>query len=70
MYMCVSDLPILSREGIAKVNNMMQPHGSGRMEVKHEHEGSENELSRIKLGFHETRFTRRQTRVCEMVNRV
>ena len=35
MYMFVSDLLILSRAGIAEINNMMQPHGSGRMEVKH-----------------------------------
>ena len=38
--MFVSDLPILSRAGIAEINNMMQPHGSGRREEKHEHKGS------------------------------
>ena len=59
--MFVSDLPILSRAGIAEMNNMMQPHGGGRMEEKHEHEVNAcvwqhshaqhgNELSRIKLG--------------------
>ena len=36
MYMFVSNLPILSRAGIAEINNMMQLHGSGRMEEKHE----------------------------------
>ena len=40
MYMFVSGLLILSRAGIVEVNNMMQPHGSGRMEKKHKHEGS------------------------------
>ena len=30
--MFVSDLPILSRAGIVEMNNMMQPHGGGRME--------------------------------------
>ena len=35
MYMFVSDLPILSRAGIIKINNMMQPHDGGRMEEKH-----------------------------------
>ena len=35
MYMLVADLPILSRAGIAEINNMMQPHGGGRMEGKH-----------------------------------
>ena len=35
MYMLVSDLPILFRAGIAEINNMMQPHGGGRMEEKH-----------------------------------
>ena len=60
MYMFVSDLLILSRAGIAEINNMMQPHGSGRMEEKHEHvvgacvwqhshAQHRNELSRIKL---------------------
>ena len=59
--MFVSDLPILSRAGIAEMNNMMQPHGGGRMEEKHEREVNAcvwqhshaqhgNELSRIKLG--------------------
>ena len=33
--MFVSDLPILSRPGIVEINNIMQPHGSGRMEEKH-----------------------------------
>ena len=61
MYMFVSDLPILSRAGTAEMNNMMYPHGGGRMEEKHEHEEGtcvwqyshaqhRNELSRIKLG--------------------
>ena len=35
VYMFVSDLPILSRAGIMEINNMMQPHGSGRMEEKY-----------------------------------
>ena len=35
MYMFLPDLPILSRAGITEINNMMQPHGSGRMEEKH-----------------------------------
>ena len=35
MYMFVLDLPILFRAGIVEINNMMQPHGSGRMEEKH-----------------------------------
>ena len=35
MYMLVSNLPILSRVGIAEMNNRMQPHGGGRMEEKH-----------------------------------
>ena len=35
MYMFVPDLPILSRVGIVEINNMMQPHGGGRMEEKH-----------------------------------
>ena len=59
--MFVSDLPILSRAGIAEMNNMMQPHGGGRMEEKHGHEVNAymwqhshaqhgNKLSRIKLG--------------------
>ena len=30
--MFVLNLPILSRAGIAEINNMMQLHGSGRME--------------------------------------
>ena len=33
--MFVSDLPILLRIGIVEINNMMQPHGGGRMEEKH-----------------------------------
>ena len=32
--MFVPNLPILSRVGIAEMNNMMQLHGSGRMEEK------------------------------------
>ena len=59
--MFVSNLLILSRAGIVEINNMMQPHGSGRMEEKHEHEESacvwqhshalhRNELSRVMLG--------------------
>ena len=35
MYMFVSDLLILSRADIVEINNMVQPHGSGRMEGKH-----------------------------------
>ena len=61
MHMFVSDLLILSRVGIVEMNNMMQPHGSGRMEEKHEHEvvacvwqhshaQHRNELLQIKLG--------------------
>ena len=37
MYMFVLNLLILSRVGIAEISNMMQLHGSGRMEEKHEH---------------------------------
>ena len=37
MYMFVSDLPILSRASIAEIKDMMQPHGSGRIEEKHKH---------------------------------
>ena len=59
--MFVSNLLILSRAGIVEINNMMQQHGGGRMEEKHEHEESacvwqhshiqhRNELLRIKLG--------------------
>ena len=33
--MFVLDLPILSRAGMVEISNMMQPHGSGRMEEKH-----------------------------------
>ena len=33
--MFVSDLQILSRAGIAELNNMIQPHGGSRMEEKH-----------------------------------
>ena len=33
--MYVSDLPILSSAGIAEIKDMMQPHGGGRMEEKH-----------------------------------
>ena len=33
--MFVSDLPILFRAGITGINDMMQLHGSGRMEEKH-----------------------------------
>ena len=35
MYMFVSDLLIPSRAGIVEINNMMQPHGGGRMEENH-----------------------------------
>ena len=35
MYMLVSDLLILFRVGITEIKDMMQPHGSGRMERKH-----------------------------------
>ena len=60
MYMFVPDLPILSRAGTAEINNMMRPHGSGRMEEKHKHvwcacvwqhshAQHRNELSRIRL---------------------
>ena len=38
MYMFVLNQLIQSRAGIAEISNMMQPHGSGRMEEKHEHE--------------------------------
>ena len=59
--MFVLNLPILSRAGIVEINNMMQLHGSGRMEEKHEYEVNvcvwqhshaqhRNDLSRIKLG--------------------
>ena len=33
--MFVSNLSILSRVGIGEIKDMMQPHGSGRMEEKH-----------------------------------
>ena len=36
MYMFVLNLLILSRAGIMEIKNMMQSHGSGRMEEKHE----------------------------------
>ena len=36
MYMLVLDLVILFRAGITETNNMMQPHGSGGMEEKHD----------------------------------
>ena len=60
--MFVLNLLILSRAGIVEINNMMQLHGGGKMEEKHEHEEGAcvwqhshaqhgNELSRIKLGF-------------------
>ena len=49
MYMCVSDLLILSRAGIVEINNMMQPHGGGRMEEKHSHAQHGDELLRIRL---------------------
>ena len=57
--MFVSDLPILSRAGIVGINNMIHPHGGGRMEEKHEentcmwqHSYAQhgNGLPRIKLG--------------------
>ena len=35
MYMFVLNLPILPRAGIVEINDMMRPHGSGRMEEKH-----------------------------------
>ena len=35
MYMLVLNLLILLRAGIVEINNMMQPHGGGRMEEKH-----------------------------------
>ena len=35
--MFVLNLLILSRAGIAGINNMMQPHGGGRMEEKHKY---------------------------------
>ena len=35
MYMLILNLPILFRAGMVEVDNMMQPHGSGRMEEKH-----------------------------------
>ena len=40
MYMFVPDLPILSRASIVETNNMIQLHGGGRMEEKHEHKES------------------------------
>ena len=33
--MFVPDLLILSRVGIMEIKDMMQPHGGGRMEEKH-----------------------------------
>ena len=36
MYMLVLNLPILSRAGIMEIKDMMQPHGGGRMEEKHD----------------------------------
>ena len=65
--MFVSNLPMLSRAGIVEINNMMQLHGSGRMEEKHSHAQHGNELSRIRLKFNRTRFAMRQTCVCESV---
>ena len=38
MYMFVLNLLIQSRAGIAEINDMVQLHGSGRMEEKHEQE--------------------------------
>ena len=38
MYIVVLNLLIQSRAGIAEISNMMQLHGGGRMEEKHEHE--------------------------------
>ena len=35
MHMFVLNLPILSRAGITEIKGMMQLHGSGRMEGKH-----------------------------------
>ena len=35
MYMLVLNLLILSRAGIMEIKDMMQPHGSGRREEKH-----------------------------------
>ena len=35
MYMFVLNLLILSRAGIMKIKDMMQLHGGGRMEEKH-----------------------------------
>ena len=35
MYMFILNLLILVRAGIVEINNMMQPHGGGRMEEKH-----------------------------------
>ena len=35
MYMFVLNLAILYRAGIAEIKDMMRPHGSGRMEEKH-----------------------------------
>ena len=35
--MFVPNLPILSRASITEINNMMQLHGSGRMEERHKH---------------------------------
>ena len=74
MYMLVSNLPILLRAGIVEINNMMQLHGSGRMEEKHgtcvwqhSHALHRNELVKNKVKFNKTRFAMRQTRVCELV---
>ena len=61
MYMFASNLLILSRAVIVEMNNIMQLHGSSRMEEKHEHEEDAcvwqhshvqhgNGLSRVKLG--------------------
>ena len=58
--MFLLNLLILSRAGIMEIYNMMQPHGSGRMEEKHKHvcctcvwqhshAQHGNELSRIRL---------------------
>ena len=38
MYMFILNLLIQSRADIVEIKDMMQPHGGGRMEEKHEHE--------------------------------
>ena len=35
VYTCLYQIYQYSRAGITEMNNMMQPHGGGRMEEKH-----------------------------------